>query len=167
MMSKAAELMIQQLDAQDAALSDGELLENILPIRELSPMELAYTKFGENPAQTLIRQLPYLKPDKTQAGEWNRAYCLVHVYNDGTAIAISREWKYAYRADQMTLDGNPVKSPGVGKNDMTIKFYLIGCKHEYEEQSYNAKDYGVSLLSMDHLHVCKHCKHQFVVNTSD
>ena len=164
--SEKAQQMINALDEQDSLLEQGKLVD-VMPIVELNTQELYQTKFGTQPVESKIRKLPYLNPDKRQVGAWGWDYVQVNVYEDGTAIAVSRGWLYAYRSDEMTLDGCPKISPKPMKNECVVKFYLLGCKHEYEEQSHNAQEYGVTLLSMDHLHVCKKCKHQFVVNTSD
>lgn len=171
-MSKADDT-IEKLDSLERACETGlDATEFLLPIVELDAEDLANTKFSEKPVDSRIRSLPYLNTEGKHIGVWSRAYVLVNVYEDGTAIAIQRTWKYDYAYDHMrnnamTLDGSPTKSPAPMKNEMTVKFYLIGCKHEYAEQSSNAKDFGIVLLSMDHLHVCSKCGHKYVVNTSD
>ena len=166
MISEKAQQMIDVLDKQDVMLEKGEMVD-VMPIVELNVQDLYRTSFGTQPVESKTRKLPYLNPDKRQTGAWSHAYVQVHVYQDGTAIAIHKGWLYAYSENEMTLDGCPKKAPKPMTNECVVKFYLLGCNHEYEEQSHHAKDYGVTLLSMDHLHVCKKCNHQFVVNTSD
>lgn len=155
-----AKRMIDALDKQDAK----DQIHDVMPIVELDVGDLYNTQFGQVPVQSKIRALPYLNPEKTPV-VGIRAYVLVNVYADGTAIAIHKAWKYAYSEKEPTLDGCPVKKQG--KNECVVKFYLLGCKHEYEERNDLAIDYNITLLSMDHFVICKKCAHHYVVNSSD
>lgn len=170
----AAQDMIGKLIALDNACDcndPDEVSGHLIPIRQLTQDELAWTQFCETPCHAQNYQLPMLGPDKKPIGGFCKQHAYVEVYADGTAIARLRCWKHDYTWDHEhkgCLDGNPSKSPGPCKNDMTVKFYLLGCKHEYREGSRDeANERGIVLLSMDHIHICDDCGHYFVVNSSD
>lgn len=168
----AAQEMIDKLEALSDACDyndPADIQPLLLPIRQLSQRDLARTRFCESPVHAQTYQLPLLKPDGTPLGGFGKAYAFVEVYQDGTAIARLRCWKYDYRYDHEhkgCLDGKPSKAPN-SRNDMTVRFYLLGCKHEYEEQSHRASEFGLTLFRTDHLHICKNCGHRFVVDSSD
>jgi len=170
----AAQQMIDALNALDDACGcndPDEVSKCLIPIRQATQEELAYTLFDRTPCHTQVYEFPYLKPDGTPLGGFGKQHALTHVYDDGTAIAILRCWKYDYTYDHEhkgCLDGNPVKCPGPMQNEMTIRFYLLGCNHEYREGSQDeANERGITLLSMDHIHICDKCGHYTVFNSSD
>jgi hypothetical protein len=140
---------------------------DVVPIREINQEELAGTMFAsEMPDHTNYYSLPLLNTDGTRVGGFGYISALVDVYRDGTAVARTREWKYAYRENEPTPDG---RKPEVkrGENHMVVRFYLLGCKHEFEERPDLARDRGITLYSHDHYHVCKNCGHSFLVDSSD
>lgn len=168
-----AKEMIERLDALDVACHKGDDTTSLLlPVTELSSEELAWTSFSDRAVETKTRQLPYVNAEGKPIGAFSRAFVVVDVYSDGTAIARHRTWAYDYYYDHqmpnvLTLDGKPKKSPGAGKNHMTVKFYLLGCKHEYEERNDRAAEFNLTLFHCDHLNICKKCGHRFVTNSSD
>lgn len=97
-----------------------------VPIREVTQEDLASTLYAsEMPVYTGHYSLPLLNTDKKRAGGFGYISAIVDVYRDGTAIARTREWKYAYREDEPTPDG---RKPEVKREDnhMTVRFYLLG-----------------------------------------
>lgn len=159
--------MIQRLEEQSKSChySDSPMLD-IIPIREVTPEDLANTLYAsEMPEHSNYYSLPLLKTDGTRVGGFGYISAIVDVYRDGTAIARTREWKYAYRENEPTPDG---RKPEVkrGENHMVVRFYLLGCKHEYEERPWEASEKGITLYSHDHYHVCKKCGHSYLVDSS-
>ena len=139
----------------------------LIPIREITQEDLANTLWSNERAEhTDYYSLPLLKTDGTRAGGFGYISAIVDVYRDGTAIARTREWKYAYREDEPTPDGRKSEVKR-GENHMVVRFYLLGCKHEYEERNDLARERGITLYSHDHYHVCKKCGHSFLVDSSD
>lgn len=158
--------MIGRLEALSESCHRSDIQAELIPIREVSQEELADTMFGsELPEHTLHYSLPLLNADGTRTGGFGYQSAIVDAYRDGTAVARTREWKYAYSADEPTLDGSRRETKR-GENHMVVRFYLLGCKHEYEERSWEAADKGITLYSHDHYHVCKNCGHSFVVDSS-
>jgi len=167
-LSPAATELLEKLKVIDHTVCRGGVdPENMVPVRELSPDDLAWTHFTDTPAYQGVFTLPYLNEDGTPVGGFGFAYCRVMVYNDGTAIALDRCWKY----DRMALDGKPNKEnqPTPISNHMTVKFYLIGCKHEYREMGREeAAEHGITgLFRTEHAHICDECGHTYTVDSSD
>ena len=54
-----------------------------------------------------------------------------------------------------------------GGNHMTVKFYLLGCAHEYEERNDLAGERKTLLYRCEHLYECKNCGHWYIVDSSD
>jgi len=50
-----------------------------------------------------------------------------------------------------------------------VKFYLIGCKHEYREMGRDeAAEHNITgLFRTEHTHICDKCGHTYVVDSSD
>lgn len=157
--------LVRRLEQISDSCHHSDVEAELIPIREITQEELADTMFAsELPADTNYYSLPLLNKEGKRIGGFGYISAIVDVYRDGTAIARTREWKYAYSENEGSLDGkNEVK---LGPNHMTVKFYLLGCKHEYEERSWEAAEKGITLYSHDHYHVCKNCGHSYVVDTS-
>jgi hypothetical protein len=143
-----------------------EVEKHLVPIQRLSNEELADTKFHEIPAHEEYYHLPYLKPDGKPVGGFGKALCRCLCYSDDTAIAVGRFWNYDYSYDheiKMSLDAKPIKKDN--RAEMEVRFYLLGCKHEYEEKPGSTKN--LNLFRTEHLHVCSKCDHYYVVDSSD
>jgi hypothetical protein len=138
-----------------------------IPVQEIDAKELASTMFVcELPEKTGYYSLPLLNVDGTRVGGFGYVSAIVDIYRDGTAIARTREWKNGYRPNEPTPDGKN-RYCSKNENHMTARFYLLGCKHEYEERPDLAKEQGITLYSHDHYNSCKKCGHWFVVDSSD
>jgi hypothetical protein len=137
----------------------------LIPIREINADELADTQFCESPEHVGFYCLPMLGRDGKPVGGFGHMTARVEVYSSGTAVARVRDWKYAYSENEASLDGKKeVRRTG---NHMTVKFYLLGCKHEYEERNDLAQEKKTTLYRCEHLHSCKKCGHWYVVDSSD
>jgi hypothetical protein len=155
--------MIDMLEEQSASCHYSNASVDLIPIREVTMEDLASTLYAsEWPEHSGHYSLPLLNADGTRAGGFGYVSALVDVYRDGTAIARTREWKYAYREEEPTPDG---RKPEVkrGENHMVVRFYLLGCQHQYEERN---DLYKGTLYSHDHYHVCKKCGHSYLVDSS-
>ena len=164
--SAAAQGLLEKLKAIDYATSHSGADPEILPVQELSQDDLAWTHFSDLPAYQGIFTLPYLDEEGKPLGGFAMSYCRVMIYDDGTAIAVNRCWKY----DRMALDGKPTQKEGWHPNNkMTVKFYLIGCKHEYREMGRDeAAEHNITgLFRTEHTHICDKCGHTYVVDSSD
>jgi len=157
--------MIHLLEEQSESCHTDTPAE-LIPIREVTQEDLANTLWSNERAEhTDYYSLPLLNTDGTRVGGFGYISAIVDVYRDGTAVARTREWKYAYRDNEPTPDG---RKPEVKReeNHMVVRFYLLGCKHEYEERNDLAKKEGITLYSHDHYHVCKNCGHSYLVDSS-
>ncbi len=159
--------LVRRLEEQSKSChySDSPMLD-VIPIREVTQEDLANTLYAADmPEHSGYYSLPLLNTDGTRTGGFGYVGAIVDVYGDGTAIARVREWKYAYRDNEPTPDG---RKPEVkrGENHMVVRFYLLGCKHEYEERPWEASEKGITLYSHDHYHVCKKCGHSYLVDSS-
>jgi len=169
--SERAQGTIDQLTALTEACNcndPDEVSRFQFPVKRLTNEELAYTQFCEQPALSQTFQLPMILPDGTPVGGFAKQFLKVNVYQDGTAIGWHRCWKYDYRWDhenKMTVDGKPVQCPpptnGVSHNTMVVRFYLIGCDHDYHEV------YNKGNMRCDHTYECNVCHHRYTVNSSD
>jgi hypothetical protein len=158
--------MIRQLELLSESCHRSDVQADLIPIREIGPEELANTLHAsEMPEHSGYYSLPLLNTDGTRTGGFGYISSIVDVYRDGTAIARTREWKYAYREDEPTPDGRRVRRRP-GANRMVVRFYLLGCRHEYEERPWEAAKKGITLYSHDHYHVCKNCGHSYLVDSS-
>lgn len=160
--------MIQRLEEQSKSChySDSPMLD-IIPIREVTQEDLANTLYAsEMPEHSGHYSLPLLNTDGTRTGGFGYANAIVDVYRDGTAIARTREWKYGFRPADPTPDGRRNEVKRDVHNYMVVRFYLLGCKHEYEERNDLARSRGITLYSHDHYHVCKSCGHSYLVDSS-
>lgn len=160
-----ATALVRRLELLSSSCHTGTQSE-LIPIREICAQELANTLWAsELPEHTNYYSLPLLNTDGTRVGGFGYVSAIVDVYRDGTAIARTREWKYAYREDEPTPDGSR-REVKRGENHMVVRFYLLGCRHEYEERPWEAADKGITLYSHDHYHVCKNCGHSYLVDSS-
>ena len=155
--------MIRQLKTLSESCQNSDVQADLIPIREITQEELANTLHAsEMPEHSGYYSLPLLNTDGTRTGGFGYISAIVDVYRDGTAIARTREWKYAYREDEPTPDGRKNETKRF-ENHMTVRFYLLGCRHEYEERN---DLFGGTLYSHDHYHVCKNCGHAYLVDSS-
>ena len=155
--------LVRRLELQSESCHIMDKPADLIPIREVTQEDLANTLYAADmPEHSGYYSLPLLNTDGTRTGGFGYVGAIVDVYGDGTAIARTREWKYAYREDEPTPDG---RKPEVkrGENHMVVRFYLIGCKHEYEERN---DLYEGTLYSHDHYHVCNNCGHSYLVDSS-
>ena len=166
---RAAEMLSNLIRLDYEAHHGCPKQEHLIPVKEMTQDELAWTQFGEHtPELTGYFSLPH-KNEKGEIDGKNYLFSGVHVniYWDGTAIAIHRCWKYEDTREN-SVSGKLHKRPktkGMYSNDMTIRFYLLGCKHEYEEVS--GQSVGLTLFRMEHAYKCKHCSHVYAVDSSD
>jgi hypothetical protein len=160
-----AQEMIEKLDNLSFHACRDVSKAELIPIREISPEELADTSFCEEPEHVGYYCLPMLGRDGKPLGGFGHQTARVEVYRDGTAVARVREWKYAYSENEGSLDG--LKEVKRGPNSMIVKFYLLGCQHEYEERNDLAAEKKTTLYRCEHLHSCKKCGHWYVVDSSD
>lgn len=157
---------VRRLENLSSSCHTGTQAE-LIPIQEVDAQELANTMFAsEMPEHTNYYSLPLLNMDGTRVGGFGYVSAIVDVYRDGTAIARTREWKNGYRPGEPTPDGKNRYCSRM-ENHMVVRFYLLGCKHEYEERPDLAREQGVALYSHDHCHVCKKCGHSYLVDSSD
>jgi len=142
--------------------------ENLFPIEELDEKSLGYSHIHCTPTFHVQAQLPYLGEDGLPIGGFGFTYCSVNIYEDGTAIAIDRRWAY----EKMSIDGKPNKKDqpqNLNSNFMTVKFYLLGCKHVYNPMSQEDQEKrGIrGLFRTEHAYLCEKCGHHYVVDSSD
>lgn len=144
--------------------------EDLLPVKEIAGNDLGYCKLNEMPSFQATVSLPYLDADGQPLGGFGYTNCLVHIYDDGTAIAIDRCWKYS----NMAIDGKPNdkdKPPyknGVSPNYMTTKFYLLGCDHEFRSMTgEETRERNIFIGHCDHADICSKCGQEMVYNSSD
>jgi len=166
--SDEAVAMLQKLAKIHSVVNcEGVAQEDLIPVTELTEEGLGYCNLNDTPTFQANVMLPYLNPDGTPIGGFGYAHVLVHIYNDGTAVGIHRCWKY----ERMTLDGKPNhedKPVGPSTNHMTIKFYQLGCVHEYRGMTAEEiAERDIHLFHCDHANICEKCGHSFVVNSSD
>jgi len=156
--------LVRRLELLSSSCHTGTQAE-LIPIQEIDAQELANTMWAsELPEHTNYYSLPLLNTDGTRVGGFGYISAIVDVYRDGTAIARTREWKNGYRPDEPTPDGKNRYCSKM-ENHMVVRFYLLGCKHEYEERP----DFGagsIALYSHDHYYVCKKCSHSYLVDSS-
>ena len=139
--------------------------EHLIPIQQISNEQLAYTSFGTyEPQFTGYIALPNILIHSKKPGMGFTGVQLM-VFCNGTAIAFDRCWKYDYSTINGTIDGKARRNRKNKQNEMTVRFFLLGCKHEYKEVS--GKEVGLNLFPMEHARKCKKCGHTYVVDTSD
>lgn len=169
--SERAVEMLEKIHKLDYAChhGSGATPDLMFPVKEATQRDLAWTEFGNHIPQFMgYASLPYIDKEGKPLGGFGFAGCHFAVYWDGTAIAWNREWKYTEHS--LTKKRHPAPKGGMWKNgrsrnDMTIRFYLLGCKHQYEEVS--GESIGQTLFRMEHANKCKKCGHTYVVDSSD
>ena len=153
---------VRRLENLSSSCHTGAQAE-LIPIREIDQQELANTMCAsELPEKTGYYSLPLLNMDGTRVGGFGYVSAIVDIYGDGTAVARTREWKNGYRQGEPTPDGKNRYCSKM-ENHMVVRFYLLGCKHEYEERPDLARE---PLYSHDHYYVCKRCAHSYLVDSS-
>lgn len=161
-----ADQMIEQLhQLSDSCHTMDGVQQTPLPIKLMDAHQLASTMYAsEVPVHTGYYSLPMLNRDGTRV-TFGYLTAVVDVYRDGTAIAKTREWLYAYRANEPSLDGREQQT---GRdNRMVVRHYLLGCQHSYQERNDLALQQGHRLFSHDHYYVCSKCGHAYMVDSSD
>jgi hypothetical protein len=159
-------VMIEQLLKQSESCHSMQGADQPhLPIKLLNAEQLANTMYAsEAPVHTGCYSLPMLNRDGTRTS-FGYLIAVVDVFRDGTAIAKTREWLYAYRANEPSLDGREQQTGR--ENRMVVRHYLLGCQHSYQERNDLALQQGHSLFSHDHYFVCSKCGHAYMVDSSD
>jgi hypothetical protein len=168
--SERAVEMLERIHKLDYACHHGQATPDLMfPIKELNSSELAWTNFGNHEPQFIgYASLPYIDKNGKSVGGFGFAGCHFVIYWDGTAIAWNREWKYTNHS--LTKKQHPEPKGGMwkngkSKNNMVVRFYLLGCQHKYQEVS--GKSIRQTLFRMEHANKCKKCGHTYVTDSSD
>lgn len=169
----AADALLELVLAQDKVAShmDWEHWKPLPEVREIDQDELGNTVFcTHTPVYTGCWHFPVIRRGKPVS----HALCHANIFWNGTGVIFYRTWKWDNGSrHSWSLDGkyHRLRGPhfvqGMPRNKMTVRIYLFGCQHDYEERNDRAGELGVTLFSHDHLRICRKCGHHFVVDSSD